>query len=257
MDPYLDVAIIAAKESSKIFQKYFGKPKYIKHKGGNARNFVTEIDIKIEKLIRAKIAKKFPNDKIIGEELGWEKQITKNNNIWIIDPIDGTNNFIQGTPACCISIAVWDRKGPLVGVIYNPITEELYSAQRGKGAFLNGKKISVSKITKLIDAYGGAGWSEIRLNGAKLLLALLNKVGKLRTFGSTALQLCYVASGTFDFYAVADMHIWDIAASMLIITEAGGKVTDMKNQPVSLTSSNIVGSNGKLHKFLLREIRKI
>lgn len=255
MDEHLKVAITTAQEAGKIFKANFGKPKHIKHKGGNARNFVTEVDVRIEKLIREAIAKKFPEDKIIGEELGWEKRITEKNKIWILDPIDGTNNFIQGAPACCISIAVWDHRGPLVGVIYNPITHELYSAQRGKGAFLNGNKINVSGTSKLIDAYGGAGWSESRENGFNLLSTLLYKAGKLRAFGTTALQLCYVASGTYDFYVVADMFIWDIAAAILIITEAGGTVTGWNNKPVGLQTHNLVASNKKLHKEILGIIK--
>lgn len=257
MDYCLKIAIDAAKKSGPIFKANFGKPKHIKHKSGNARNLVTEIDVKIEKLIRAKITKNFPGDKVIGEELGWEKNISKNNRVWIIDPVDGTNNFIQGAPACCISIAVWDKKGPLAGVIYNPITNELYSAQRGKGAFLNGEKINVSKISRIIDAYGGVGWSEIRLNGSKLFDALVHKVGKLRAFGSTALQMCYVASGTYDFYSVTGMHVWDIAAGLLIVQEAGGKVTDWQGENANLKIYKLLASNGKVHKKILDLTKKL
>ena len=149
MDKYYQVALAAVKQAAVVFKKYFGCPKTVSIKDGNYGNLLTEVDGKIEKMIRQKIHQHFPNHKIIGEELGWEKT-EKNDMVWIIDPIDGTTNFSRGIPLCCISLALWDKDNPRLGIIYNPITNQLYSAQKGKGAKLNGKKIKVSKISKFV-----------------------------------------------------------------------------------------------------------
>src|SRR3989344_3901772 len=130
---YLKVAIAAAKAGGIIFKKHFGRPQRVKKKGGNKFNLFTAADVEIEQLIKKTISARFPKHQILGEENGWGKQ-KENNYKWIIDPVDGTTNFIQGVPLCSMSIALWDNFGPLVAVVNDPLHEKLYQAIRGQGA---------------------------------------------------------------------------------------------------------------------------
>jgi fructose-1,6-bisphosphatase/inositol monophosphatase family enzyme len=252
-EKYLKVAMKAAKDSGKIFKQYFGKPKNVSIKNGDPRNLVTEIDVKIEKRIRQAIAKHFSQDKIIGEEMGTGKNISKQDKVWIIDPIDGTTNFIRGIPLVCISIGVWDGQGPLMGVVYNPIINQMYTAVRGKGAFLNGKQISVSKVPNLAAATGGIGWLSPE-NGKKIFNSTIAATRKLRILATSAWQTCMVASGHLDYYATRDVHIWDVAGPIAILKEAGGISTDFKNKSLKLDLLEIVASNKKLHAELIKKI---
>lgn len=255
---YLKVALQAAERSGKIFKKFFGKAQNIQKKGGNKFNLVSSADIAIERLINKIIAANFPAHQILGEESGWGRQ-KENGYKWIIDPIDGTTNFIQGVPLCAISIALWDEKGPLLAVVSDPLRKKLYQAGRGRGARLNGKNIKVSKIKKLNNAFGGFGWNEAYdpsvLNATRLSSKIITSARKARALGSTVLQLAFVAEGKFDFYAVNAIKPWDFAASSLLITEAGGTVTDWKNKPAKLNTTSLIASNGKIHSELIKTVR--
>lgn len=253
---YLKTATEAAKESGKLFKKYFGHPKHVSKKQGNFRNLVTEVDLQIEKNIKKIINKNFPDHGFLGEETGWE-DITNHDFNWIIDPIDGTTNYIQGIPMCCISIALWDKKGPLVGVIYNPITNQLFSAARGKGTYLNNKRIFVSKTSTAAAGLGGLGWSLQIPKAIKMYSTILPDIRKARVLGTTALQLAYVAAGIYDFYLVHEMHIWDIAAGILLIQEAGGKVSNWQGENPGLNDGNLVATNGKIHSEFLKLTKKL
>lgn len=253
---YLKVALFAAKQAGPIFKRYFGNPKKVSIKDKNIRNAVTEVDLRIEKLIRGIVHKNFPKHKFIGEEFGAEN-LLKNDMVWIIDPIDGTNNYIHGVPLCCISIAVWQNDRPAVAVLYNPLTNQLFSAVTGKGAFLNGKKIFVSQVKRVDMAYGGIGWS-LKLGVAKKIFGtIVPFVNKSRALGTTALQLAYVAAGIYDYYTVNNMHIWDVAAGILLIEEAGGKVSDWQGNKIIYQVREMVASNGKIHSQLLKQLKKI
>jgi len=254
-EQYLKVAIAAAKQSGITFQQFFGKPKSVRKKNGNPKDLVTEVDSRIETQIRKVLAKHFPKHKIIGEEFG-AQTLGKNDLVWIIDPIDATTNYIQGIPFCCISIALWDSKGPLVGVVYSPVLKQLFTAVRGRGAWLNSRPIKVSGENKLNNALGGLGWFQAEA-GIKLFSAMLRNCRKLRAFACAALQNCYVASGNFDFHITQDIKIWDFAAAILVITESGGKISDITGKKVSLKTTSLVASNGKIHNKLLKILKKI
>ncbi len=255
---YLKVAISAAKQSAPLFKKYFGKPGKVSQKFGNKFNLFTPADVEIETLIKRKISRKFPHHQILGEESGWGKQ-KENEYKWVIDPIDGTGNFIQGVPLCAISIGLWDKKGPLMGVVYDPLHNKLYQALRGGGAKLNGKTIKVSKINKQENAFGGFGWNEAYdptlLNATKLSSKIITSARKSRVLATTTLQMAYVAEGVFDFYAVNAIKIWDFAASIVLISEAGGKVTDWRGKPPTLKTNNLVATNGKIHQELIKKLK--
>ncbi len=251
---YLKVAVTAAKQSGKIFKQYFGKPKEVKKKNGDPRNLVTEIDFKLEQLIKKQIQAAFAGHSIMGEEFGFVDNLSNRDFCWYIDPIDGTSNFIQGLPLCCISIALWDKKGPLVGVVYNPMLNELYSAIRDRGAYLNGKKLRVTGTKTVGEALGCIGWVE-RENGVKLFAKIIRACRKVRGLATSALQTALVGAGVLDFYVTRDLHIWDFAAAVLIVTEAGGRVTDFQGKPLSAKSLNVVVSNKKIHRQLLKIIK--
>jgi myo-inositol-1(or 4)-monophosphatase len=252
---YLKTAVQAANESSGIFKKFFGKPKDVKIKGNDPRNLVTEIDKKIETQIRQIILKKFSSHKIIGEEFGGQK-LSRNDFVWIIDPIDGTTNYIQGLPICCISIGLWQNNSPLVGVVYNPILNQLFTAARGQGAFLNGKRINVSEKKSLKLGFGGFGWGrnieKAQVNFPKLI-PLLHKV---RTLGSATMEMCFIALGVYDFHIQNEINVWDFAASAAILKEAGGEVTEIKGGNLTMDSTSFLASNKKLHKQILNEFKK-
>jgi myo-inositol-1(or 4)-monophosphatase len=252
---YLKAAIFAAKQSSGIFNSFFGKPKNVQIKNGDPRNLVTEIDRLVETRIRKIILKRFPRHRIIGEEFGAQK-IAKNDFVWIIDPIDGTTNYIQGLPVCCISIALWQNNRPLAAAVYNPALNQLFTAAAGKGAFLNGRRIKVSAKKSLRLAFGGFGWGrnihKAQVNFPKLL-PLLHKI---RTLGSATMEMCFTASGIFDFHIQSEINVWDFAASALIVEEAGGKVTELSGKKLGMDSKSFLASNGKIHGQMLREFKK-
>ena len=252
---YLKVAVAAAKDSGKIFKQFFGKPNNIKMKNDNPRDLVTEIDTQIESKIRKRIFKHFPKHKIIGEEFGSHK-INPNDLIWIIDPIDGTHNYIQGLPFCCISIALWDKSGPLAAALYNPVLNQLFTAERGKGAKLNNKPIKVSKKNQLIRAFGAVGWIDVE-KGLKLFSTMAEHCKKLRVLASSAVQICLVGSGNLDFYIAKNIKIWDFAAGILVAKEAGGIITDLGGKKIGLDTKNVVASNPHLHKQLVSVLKTI
>lgn len=247
---FLKTALSCAENSSKIFIKYFGHAGKVFNKENDPRNLVTEIDPKIERQIRKQISQKFPGHSIVGEEIAGIK--TANSGFtWYIDPIDGTSNYIKGFPFCCISIALWDKKGPLACVVHNPILNLTYKSQRGLGAFCNNKKITVSQQNKLQEAYGGYGWGRDVNKAAQDFPKLIKNLNKIRTLGSTAMEISLVASGVYDFHIQAGMKIWDFAAAAGILLEAGGKITDWQGLKLSSESKSLIASNGKLQNQIL------
>jgi myo-inositol-1(or 4)-monophosphatase len=252
-EQYLKVAVDAAKKAGVAFTKNFGKPKNVQMKNNDFHNLVTEVDQAIENQIRKTIIKKFPTHKIIGEEYS-KDVVGKKDLVWIIDPIDGTTNYIQGLPLCCISIALWDNKGPLVAALYSPILNQLFTASRGKGAKLNSKPISVSKENRLPHALGGIGWMNAE-QGIGLFSIMAKNCRKLRVLATSALQVCLVASGSFDFYVTDNVNIWDFAAAVLVLAEAGGKTTDIYGKPVNIKTHKIVATNGKLQSQILNKLK--
>ena len=199
------------------------------------------------------VLKNFPTHKIIGEEFN-KDAVQKKDLVWIIDPIDGTTNYIQGLPLACISLALWDKNGPLVAALFNPISRQLFTAERGKGAKLNSRPIFVSKEHRLSRALGGVGWLRVE-KGIGLFSLMAKNCRKLRILATSALQISLVGSGNYDFYVATDINIWDFAASVLIATEAGGRITDETGKKINLQTRNIVASNGKLHQQILDVIK--
>ena len=215
---------------------------------------VTQQDTQAEAYLKKQIRKKFPTHGIIGEEGTSFK--AKNDYTWYLDPLDGTINFIRGFPYFCVSVAVLKNNKPYIGVIYNPVTKELFSAQLNKGAYLNGKKIKVSKISKLSDAYLSTGFRYKRGRGftapLKKIKNVLEKSLVIRRTGSAALDLANVARGTFDGFFMTDTKKWDVLAGLMIVKEAGGNF--YMKQKKEINDLDVIATNGKIQTQIKKSI---
>jgi len=222
-------------------------------------NLLTETDTASERVILRILRGRFPSHSVLAEESGVTDN--KSSHKWIIDPMDGTTNFANSIPHASVSIA-YEREGEiLMGGIYDPFKKELFFAQKNKGAFLNGKRIHVTKIGILKEALLATGFPYDRVKKAKYYLDLvepfLKKSQGIRRFGSAALDLCYVACGRFDAYWEANLHPWDVAAGCLIVEEAGGIMKDFSGKEFSVYGKETLASNPHLLKIMLREIQKV
>jgi myo-inositol-1(or 4)-monophosphatase len=242
-------AISAGAEQLKHF--FNGEFKISNKEGIN--NLVTEADHASEKAIIAVIKKDFPDHFILSEETG---EIPSGSEYkWIIDPIDGTVNFSNGIPLCCVSIGLEKDGEMILGTVYNPVMDEFFFAQKGFGATLNDKKISVSNKTEVIKSCLVTGFPYTYLdspNGPiQVFEKLIRKGIPVRRLGSAAIDLCWVAAGRFDGFYEHNLQAWDSAAGFLIVEEAGGKVTDFKGNHFSPHQRHLIATNGKIHDELL------
>lgn len=246
MSQILDVGIEAAKEAGKFLHENFGKIGRIDKKGD--RNFATNLDREAEELIIKKIKSNFPGHGIIAEESG--KQEADNEHIWIIDPLDGTHNFIRDIDIFGVSIGVVRNNEFIAGIIYMPKGDELYTAFKGEGAYKNGKKISVSSNTELNDCSISFD-SSIRYSPQvmlKVLGSLAKEVFNVRMFGSSVRVLSYIAEGKLDFAVEFHDRPWDFAGGACIIEEAGGKLTTLKGEPLTYNHIGYIASNSLIHE---------
>ena len=242
----LEVAVAAAKAAGEILRPNFGREQSVRYKG--EVDLVTEVDEMAEEEIGGMLREAFPDYGILAEEGGTTPGGGESR--WIVDPIDGTVNFAHGLPAFCVSIAL-QRAGEIVlGVVHDPMGEETFVAERGGGATLNGRPIRVSETDELIRALVATGLPYDR-DTMPAALELFGRFAVLtqgmRRIGSAALDLCYVAAGRLDAYYERDVKPWDIAAGVLLLEEAGGKVTDFRGDELDLEGPEIVASNAVLH----------
>ena len=256
MTPYKTILIQAAATAGTIIKKYFQGQFSIHNKEG-INNLVTEVDTKAETAIIDMIKKHFPEHSIISEEIG---KIEKNSDYkWIIDPIDGTVNFAHGIPICCVSIALSYRDQVQLGAVYNPIMNELFFAERGKGAFLNDQPIKVSKKTDFRKACLVTGfpykWPENNEHPIKVFERFILEGLPVRRLGSAAIDLCWVACGRFDGFWEYNLNPWDIAAGYLIVEEAGGRITNFEGAPYSVYDKQTLATNGLIHEEMIGLIK--
>ncbi len=249
----LKLAVSAAKEAGRYAFEHIDKVKKIEHKDG-LNNIVTDIDKKCEKIIIDKITEIFPLHSILAEETGEHRADSPAAVKWVVDPIDGTTNYAHGFPIFCTSIGVLFEGESLIGVVYDASRDELFTAERGGGAFLNGKKITVSSVELLRDSLVATGFAydaEGKVANLDYFKAALSRVQAVRRAGSAALDLCYVASGRFDGFWEMGLSPWDTAAAHLIVQEAGGTVSTFAHGAFNIYKKEIAASNGKVHNEML------
>ncbi len=245
-----------AREAGSLLMGYFQRRVAVEYKG--EADLVTIADRTSETLIRERIRQRWPSHDILGEEEGLVD--TGSEYRWYIDPLDGTTNFAHGYPVFCVSMALEHRGERIAGVVYDPTRDEVFSAERGGGAFLNHQSIRVSKIDKLSETLVATGFpSHKRHKNPNIFFyhQITLRTHGVRRAGSAALDLCYVAAGRFDGFWEFNLNPWDTAAGVLIAEEAGGTVTDFSGGEFQLNSRETVASNGLVHKALLDEFTKI
>jgi len=249
-------AIKAAKLAGKVMIDNYGRIGKISFKN-NKKSLLTKIDLKSEKIIIETIKKKFPEHNIISEESGIENK--KSEYSWIIDPIDGTTNYSQQITNFCVSIGLAKNNKLILGVVYAPLFRELFFAEKGKGAYLNNKKIKVSNKKSIGDSIIGFSLPSDSKMGVKGLYKVAKMFPYARGFrnsGSAAINLCNVASGRYDVYFSGFINSWDAAAGFLIVEEAGGKVTDLRGKPWNINKEQILATNKKLHNKFFKLLNK-
>ena len=253
---FREIAEKAAREAGVIIRANFKRDIKIERK--QEHELVSEVDRKVEKKIREIIQRNFPDHSILGEEFGEEEK--ESEYTWIIDPIDGTTNFLMKNPFFNTSIALAKGKEPIVGVVYNPIADELFSAEKDEGAFLNGEEISVSEKKKLSDSlitYCHGKTNESVDGIVPIFHKFKRNAVDIRQLGAGALELCYVASGRVEAFVDNGVYPWDAAAGILILREAGGKATDFSGEKWDTDSKTLVASNGKSHPEILEQIQEV
>jgi myo-inositol-1(or 4)-monophosphatase len=257
MDELKEVLLNAAREAGKIIFEYFDGTFKIGHKEG-INNLVTEVDKHAEDKIIKVIRATFPAHSIISEEAG--EMIKKSDYQWIIDPIDGTVNFAHGIPICCVSIGLLHDDEIIMGAVYNPMMNELFFAEKGKGATLNGQPITVSTKSNFKTAFLVTGfpynWPDGAEHPIKVFEKLILEGLPIRRLGSAAIDLCWVACGRFDGFWEYNLQAWDVAAGYLMVQEAGGIVTDFDGVPANVFTKQTLATNGLIHDAMLAVIKR-
>jgi len=252
----LEFAIKCALESGRIQSEYFQKRIGIHHKG--EIDIVTDVDVACQKRIIELIEEFYPDDYIIAEEKA--NKFDEKRNKWIVDPLDGTTNYSHGYPFFCTSIAYEVNGEVVVGVVYNPIFNELFYSQKGEGAYFNGEKIHVSGIDDMKHALLSTGFPydlpTSTKNNISHFVNFLYHAQAVRRDGSAAMNLSYIACGRFDGHWEMKLNPWDMAAGALIVKEAGGTITDFQGDSFSIYGDELVASNGLLHDRLIKVLKE-
>lgn len=257
MNTYSALAVEAAREAGRFLRLHLDYAHQVEFKG--EINLVTEADHQSEQMIVAKIHEIFPDHSIMMEE---SSPIEKESFFrWIIDPLDGTTNYAHGYPVFCVSIGLAFQGEVILGVIYNPMLEEMFVAIKGQGATLNGREIHVSQTADLSRGLLATGFPyDIRTssdNNIENFIAMVTRAQAIRRAGSAALDLAYVAAGRFDGFWELKLAPWDTAAGCLMVTEAGGRVTDLYGDAFRLSSPHVLASNGRIHDAMTEVLQGV
>jgi myo-inositol-1(or 4)-monophosphatase len=259
-ETFLPAMSAIAREAGALLMQYFHQGLKIEYKGD--ADLVTAADRAAEALIRERISQQFPGHDVLGEEQGLNDQGSDFR--WYVDPLDGTTNFAHGYPVFCVSMAVEHRAAAagtrVAGVVYDPTRDELFSAQRGRGAQLNGQPMHVSKMSQLKECLLATGFPSHKRHknpNIHFYHQITLRTHGVRRAGSAALDLCNVASGRFDGFWEFNLNPWDTAAGVLIVEEAGGKVSRFDGSPFAIDSRETLASNGLVHEALLHEFQEI
>ena len=255
-DTFLPAVAEIVREAGALLMDYFHRRVEVEYKG--EADLVTVADRKSEALIRERIHSRWPTHDILGEEGGL--QDAGSDYRWYVDPLDGTTNFAHGFPVFCVSLGLEYKGERIAGVIFDPTRDELFAAEQGSGAYLNQQRIHVSQTAHLAESLVATGFpSHKRHKNPNIFFyhqITLHTHG-VRRAGSAALDLCCVASGRFDGFWEFNLNPWDTAAGVLMVEEAGGKVTNIRGQPFQLNSRETLASNGLVHEALLGEFERI
>jgi myo-inositol-1(or 4)-monophosphatase len=255
---YVTTAIEAVVRAGDMMLARVGGDVHINKK--SAIDLVTEVDVAIERMFREMISTRFPDHAILGEEFGGSASVPAGP-CWVFDPIDGTTNFAHGLPIFCSSLALEFDGVAEVAAVYDPTRRELFTAERGAGAFLNGQPIRVSSAASLIDAMLVTGFPydvHTRLDEIiGLFRAFVGEARAVRRLGSAAIDLCYVAAGRMDGFWERDLNAWDIAGGALLVTEAGGRVTGLHGEPFTSRGRSVLASNNLIHDAMIQIVRSV
>ncbi len=251
--PLMNVLVTAVLRSSKGILRDFGEVSQLQVSEKSLGNFVSSADLRIEKNLCAELSKVRPSFGIISEEGGKIKECDDDtNSYWVIDPLDGTKNFLHGIPHFAISVAVLVDGESIAGITYDPVKDELFAAEKGGGAFMNHKRLRVSNRKELRESLISTGPSI--LHGDKDKPLFLEKIRDsffgFRRMGASTLDLAYVAAGRLDAFIESSPNVWDTAVGVLMVTEAGGKISDLKEGPRTGVSASLLASNGFIHEKL-------
>jgi myo-inositol-1(or 4)-monophosphatase len=244
----INVMVKAARRAGRNLKRDLGEIEHLQVSLKGPANFVSRADKKAEEMLYEDLSKARPGYGFIGEE-GGTREGSDKSHTWIVDPLDGTTNFLHGIPQFAISIALRREDTVIAGVIYNPANDELYIAERGKGAFLNDQRLRVAARRQLHECVIACGLPHIGRGDHQLFLA------GLRRFGAASLDLAFVAAGRFDAYWERDLQPWDIAAGMIMVREAGGTVSDVDGKTDALTTGHVLCGNEVIHRELARVLK--
>jgi myo-inositol-1(or 4)-monophosphatase len=255
MNPlFLATAIEAVVKAGRIQMAFLDSGFQITKKG--TIDLVTEADIAVETMFRALIADRFPDHIVLAEEFGSDNKNPGASHCWVFDPIDGTNNYAHGLPIFCASLALEVNGRGEIGAVYDPTRRELFVAERGGGAFLNGQPLRTSGAATLVESMLVTGFPyDVHTRIPEIVGLFGEYVGRaraVRRLGSAALDLCYVAAGRMDGFWEQDLKPWDIAAAGIIVQEAGGTVTDFRGAPFQSRSHQLLATNGKIHDDMMK-----
>ena len=255
MHPMLNIAVKAARRAGNLIHRAADNIDHLTITKKSHADFVSEVDRAAERIIIETLLEAYPGHAILAEESGTQGE---SEYVWIIDPLDGTTNFLHGIPQYAVSIALQHNGVLTQAVVYDPTKNDLFTATRGRGAFLNDKRIRVSKRRDLTDSLIGTGFPYTRFEHLEAYMAifrdLMQKTAGLRRPGAASLDLAWTAAGRYDGFFETGLKAWDIAAGCLLITEAGGIVSDLAGNPNQLKSGHICAGNPDIHGHLLKSI---
>lgn len=255
----LETAIHAAKQGGDVLRRYWGKLAGYREKSTRG-DLVTEADQASEDVVLGLIREAYPRHAIVAEESGAHEGVSSPY-LWAVDPLDGTTNYAHTYPQVAVSIGVLQEGEPVVAVVYNPIIDELFTAAKGGGAYLNGEPIHVSPVDRVSSSLLATGFAYDRRdtddNNYEEFCELTSNCHGVRRDGAAAIDLAYVAAGRFDGFWERGLKIWDVAAGALLVNEAGGKVTGYHNEPVDLNSGWILATNGRIHTELHDQLQAV
>ena len=258
MHPMLNTAVKAARKAGSMILRAAEDIDQLTVKNKSANDFVSEVDLASEEIIIDTLKAAYPTHGFLGEESGFNDNNSEF--IWIIDPLDGTTNFLHQFPQYCVSIALMHKGEITQAVIYDPNRNDLFTATKGRGAFLNDRRLRVSKKTKLKESIIGTGFPFRDFSHLPSYLKMFEEMvlstSGIRRPGSAALDLAYVAAGWFDGFWEIGLSKWDIAAGALLVKEAGGIVSDFNEKQAWLKTGNILASNGKIYDDFIKIVQK-